>query len=149
MSLPIVLIGEKTKDLTIPSVELSNVCLLYTSNRSHSYPKVFRHFHAKHFNRLQGIYILFSICRRESDFRKANASLIPVSYTHLLIVWYLLFLLAIPAKSNTRKSIYAFFTFGISAVFAVKHTMIMYGCILIAGIVIHKHYLNAVACEQH
>ena len=44
----------------------------------------------------------------------------------LLIVWYLLFLLAIPAKSNTRKSIYAFFTFGISAVFAVKHTMIMY-----------------------
>jgi len=67
----------------------------------------------------------------------------------LLIVWYLLFLLAIPAKSNTRKSIYAFFAFGISAIFAVKYTMIMCGCILIAGIVIHKHYLNAIACEQY
>lgn len=67
----------------------------------------------------------------------------------LLIVWYLLFLIVIPAKSNTRKSIYAFFAFGISSIFAVKDKMTMCGCILIASIVIHKHYLNALACEQH
>ncbi len=67
----------------------------------------------------------------------------------LLIVWYLLFLIAIPTKSNTRKSIYTFFAFGISSIFIVKYKMIMLGCILIATIVIHKHYLNAIACEQH
>lgn len=66
----------------------------------------------------------------------------------LLIVWYLLFLVAIPAKSNTRKSIYAFFAFGISTIFAVKYRLVMCGCLLIAGIVIHKHYVSALACEQ-
>ena len=66
----------------------------------------------------------------------------------LLIVWYLLFLVIIPDKSNTRKSIYAFFAFGISSIFAVKYKRIMHGCILIAGIVIHKHYVNAVACKR-
>lgn len=66
----------------------------------------------------------------------------------LLIVWYLLFLMIIPGKSNTRKSIYAFLAFGISAVFVVKYKMIRYGCMLISGVVIHKHYLSAIACEQ-
>lgn len=67
----------------------------------------------------------------------------------LLIIWYLLFLVAIPSKSNTRKSIYTFSAFGISSMFIVKYKMIMYGCILIASIVIHKHYLSAMACERH
>lgn len=67
----------------------------------------------------------------------------------LLIIWYLLFLVAIPSKSNTRKSIYTFSAFGISSMLIVKYKMIMYGCILIASIVIHKHYLSAMACERH
>lgn len=66
----------------------------------------------------------------------------------LLIIWYLFFLAALPAKSNTRKSIYAFFAFAISSIFAIKFRIIMCGCILIAGIVIHKHYLNAITHEQ-
>lgn len=66
----------------------------------------------------------------------------------LLIVCYLLFLTAMPSKSNTRKSIYAFFAFGISSIFAVKSKRIMYGCILAACIVIHKHYVSAAACGQ-
>ena len=67
----------------------------------------------------------------------------------LLIIWYLLFLfMIIPGKSNTRKSIYAFLAFGISAVFVVKYKMIRYGCMLISGVVIHKHYLSAIACGQ-
>ncbi len=65
----------------------------------------------------------------------------------LLIIWYLLFLAALPAKSNTRKSIYAFLAFGISSIFAVKAKMVMCGCILIACIVIHKHYLSAITHE--
>lgn len=66
----------------------------------------------------------------------------------LLAVCYILFLIAIPAKSDTRKSIYAFFVFGIGSLFVVKYRTIMCGCILIAGIVIHKHYLSAIACER-
>lgn len=66
----------------------------------------------------------------------------------LLAVCYILFLIAIPAKSDTRKSIYAFLVFGIGSLFVVKYRTIMCGCILIAGIVIHKHYLSAIACEH-
>ena len=66
----------------------------------------------------------------------------------LLVIWYLLFLVTLPAKSNTRKSIYAFFAFGISALFVVKCKIILCGCLLIAGIVIHKHYLSATARKQ-
>ena len=62
----------------------------------------------------------------------------------LLIIWYLLFLMAIPEKSNTRKSIYAFFAFGVSSAFIVKYKTILYGCLLISTIVIHKHYLSAI-----
>lgn len=67
----------------------------------------------------------------------------------LLIVWYLLFLMIIPSKSNTQKSIYAFLAFGATSIFTVKNKMIMCGCVLIACIVIHKHYLSAIACEQY
>lgn len=38
--------------------------------------------------------------------------------------------------------------FGIGSLFVVKYRTIMCGCILIAGIVIHKHYLSAIACEH-
>lgn len=66
----------------------------------------------------------------------------------LLIVAYLLFLVIIPSKSNTRKSIFAFFAFGIGSIFIVRDRMIVLGCIFIASIVIHKHYLSAISCEQ-
>lgn len=66
----------------------------------------------------------------------------------LLIIWYLLFLVAIPSKSNTRKSIYTFFAFGICSIFFVKNFAVMCGCLLIAAIVIHKHYLNAITKKQ-
>lgn len=66
----------------------------------------------------------------------------------LLAVCYIFFLVVMPAKSDTRKSIYAFLTFGIGAIFTVKYRTIMCGCILISSIVIHKHYLSAMALEM-
>lgn len=65
-----------------------------------------------------------------------------------LIIWYLLFLAVIPAKSNTRKSIYAFFAFAISTILTIRSLPIVGGCILMAVIVIHKHYVSAKSIEQ-
>ncbi len=66
----------------------------------------------------------------------------------LLVIWYLFFLAALPEKSNTRKSIYAFFAFAINSILSVKRRIIICGCILMAVIVIHKHYLCAVTHTQ-
>ena len=50
-------------------------------------------------------------------------------------------------KIQHQKSIYAFLAFGISSIFAVKAKMVMCGYILIACIVIHKHYSSAITHE--
>ena len=61
----------------------------------------------------------------------------------ILIVCYLLFLLIFPNQSNARKSIYAFLAFGAASVLLLPHRAIMSGCVLMAVIVLHKHYVNA------
>ena len=60
----------------------------------------------------------------------------------LLICSYLLFVIIIPVKSNTRKSIYAFLTFGILSILTVPQKVIHLCCLLMAAIVIHKHCLK-------
>ena len=65
-----------------------------------------------------------------------------------LIFWYLLFVAVIPMKSNTRKSIYAFLGFSATSFCFLRHKVILAGCLLLSGIVIHKHCLKANAAYR-
>ena len=60
-----------------------------------------------------------------------------------LIFWYLLFIIVIPARSNTRKSVYTFLAFAVTVMLTVPYRTVLSGCILMSGIVIHKHCLKA------
>lgn len=66
----------------------------------------------------------------------------------VLIFWYLLFVAVIPMKSNTRKSIYAFLGFAVTSLCLIRQKVILAGCLLISGIVIHKHCLKANAAYR-
>ena len=61
----------------------------------------------------------------------------------ILIGCYLLFAVALPVKSNTRKSVYAYLLFLVVSILTVPHREILLGCILISAIVVHKHCLKA------
>lgn len=65
-----------------------------------------------------------------------------------LIFWYLLFVVVIPSRSNTRKSVYAFLAFALTVLFGVRSRVIFMGCFLMSGIVIHKHCLKANAAYR-
>lgn len=66
----------------------------------------------------------------------------------ILILWYLLFVAVIPVGSNTRKSVYTFLLFSLSGLFVISQRAVLLGCILISGIVIHKHCLRANAAYR-
>lgn len=65
-----------------------------------------------------------------------------------LIFWYLLFVTAVPMKSNTRKSVYAFFAFALTCLSFVRRKSILAGCLLVSAVVIHKHCLKANAAYR-
>ena len=65
-----------------------------------------------------------------------------------LIFWYLLFIIVIPARSNTRKSVYTFLAFAVTVMLTVPYRTVLSGCILMSGIVIHKHCLKANAAYR-
>ena len=64
-----------------------------------------------------------------------------------LIFWYLLFVIVISARSNTRKRIYVS---GLccSVMLTVPRRTVLAGCVLMSGIVIHKHCLKANAAYR-
>ena len=66
----------------------------------------------------------------------------------LLIFWYLLFIIVIPARSNTRKSVYTFLAFAVTVMLTVPRRTVLAGCVLMSGIVIHKHCLKANAAYR-
>ena len=60
-----------------------------------------------------------------------------------LIFWYLLFVIVISARSNTRKSVYTFLAFAVTVMLTVPRRTVLAGCVLMSGIVIHNHCLKA------
>lgn len=65
-----------------------------------------------------------------------------------LIFWYLLFVMVIPSRSNTRKSVYTFLAFAVTVMLTVPIRTVLAGCVLMSGIVIHKHCLKANAAYR-
>lgn len=65
-----------------------------------------------------------------------------------LIFWYLLFVIVISARSNTRKSVYTFLAFAVTVMLTVPRRTVLAGCVLMSGIVIHKHCLKANAAYR-